>query len=127
VEAVPPPTILVLTFSRASLLGYGLARSAVLSDDKPQLGPWLRRYDRQPETSPRERVQEILVAAGAAIGMLVVLVGVLLAFVRFPIPTAAILVAVWGGGYLVFLRLKRRSDAYERELRARLDEDDRHR
>jgi len=93
-------------------------------DDKPQLGPWLRRYSRQNEPSPRERLQETLVAGGAAVGMLIVLLGVLVAFIRFPVPTLGVLVVVWGTGYVLYLNHKRRAETREQLLRAKLDRQD---
>jgi hypothetical protein len=101
----------------------GYERSRVLPDDKPQLGPWLRRYAREEETSPRERAKEYLVAGSVAVGMLVVLVLVLVAFVRFPVPTLGVLVVVWGVGYALYRANKGRAELRERELRARLDRD----
>jgi Na+/melibiose symporter-like transporter len=44
---------------------------------------------------------------------------VLLAFVRFPVPTLGVLVAVWLVGYILYLSRKRRTDL-EDQLR-RLD------
>lgn len=92
-----------------------------MTDDKPRLGPFLRQYAEQEQKSPRERVQELLVGGLAAVGMLVLLVGVLLAFVRFPLPTFGVLVGVWGIGFVVLTVKKRRADAREQELRERLE------
>ena len=98
---------------------------APAEDNKPRLGPFLRQYA-EPETkSTRERAQELLLGGAAALGMLVVLVGVLLAFVRFPLPTLGILVGVWGIGLVVLRVKKRRADARERELRESLEEEHR--
>ena len=94
-----------------------------MPDDKPQLGPWLRRYSREDETSPRERAKELLVAGSAAVGMLLVLLVVLLAFVRYPVPTLGVLVAVWGVGYAIYRVRKGRADLQERLLRRKLDDD----
>ena len=93
-----------------------------MNDEKPRLGPWLRRYA-QDETSKRERTREYLVAAGVALGALIVLVGVLLAFVRFPFPTPGILVLVWGVGYVLYLTRKRRTDLEEQLRRIDLERD----
>ncbi len=71
--------------------------------DKPRLGPWLRRYSQPEEKSTRDRVVEIALSAGAAIGFLVVLGGVLTAFLKFPLWTFAGLVAVWGVGLAVLM------------------------
>jgi len=94
-------------------------------DDPPRLGPWLRRYDRQEATSPRERMREFVVAGGAAAGILVVLAGVLLAFVRFPFPTLRVLVAVWGVGYVIYRVKRGRADLRERLMRADLEREGR--
>jgi hypothetical protein len=93
-----------------------------MPDNRPQLGPWLRHQARQNETPPRERVRELLVAGAAAVGGLAVLVVVMVAFVRFPFPTLAALVVVWGVGYAVYRIKKHRADLEERLRRARLDE-----
>jgi hypothetical protein len=92
-----------------------------MPDDRPQLGPWLRHQARQDETPPRERVREVLVAGSAALGGLVVLVVALLAFIRFPVPTLAVLVALWGIGYAIYRVKKARADLAERLTRSRLD------
>jgi len=89
-----------------------------LSDEKPRLGPWLRRYA-QEEEAKREGVREYLVAGGVAVGVLALLGIVLLAFLRFPFPTLGVLVLVWGVGYVVYLTRRRRADL-EDQLR-RLD------
>ncbi|HEX9632895.1 MAG TPA: hypothetical protein VGA02_10595 [Gemmatimonadales bacterium] len=98
-----------------------------MPDQQPRLGPWLRHQARQEETPPRERARELLVAGGAAVGGLVLLVAVLVAFVRFPFPTIGVLVAVWGIGYAVYRVKKERAELQERLLRTRLDEDARRR
>jgi hypothetical protein len=46
----------------------------------------------------------------------------MVAFVRFPFPTLAALVVVWGVGYAVYRIKKHRADLEERLRRARLDE-----
>lgn len=96
-----------------------------MPDDKPQLGPWLRRYSRQDEPSPRERLKETLVAGAAAVGGLIVLLVVLVAFVRFPVPTLGVLVVVWVTGYVLYLNHKQRAETREQLLRAKLDREDR--
>jgi hypothetical protein len=96
-----------------------------MPDDRPQLGPWLRHQARQDRTPPRERVRELLVAGSAAVGGLAVLVVVLLAFIRFPVPTLGVLVVLWGVGYAVYRVKKGRAELEERLLRARLEHQDR--
>jgi hypothetical protein len=96
-----------------------------MPDDKRRLGPWLQRYAQQEEPSPRERARELVVAGAAALGMLVVLVGVLVAFVRYPFPTLGALVAVWGVGYAVYRVKKGRADLQERLRRVDLERRDR--
>ena len=90
-------------------------------DDRPKLGPFLRQYAEQEQKTARERAQELLLGGAAAAGMLAVLVGVLLAFVRFPLPTLGALVFLWGVGFVVLLAKRRRSEARERELREGLE------
>ena len=92
-----------------------------MTDDKPRLGPFLRQYAAQEQKSPRERVQELLLGGLSAVGMLVLLGGILVAFVRFPLYTLGALVAVWGIGFVVLLAKRRRGEAQERRLRERLE------
>lgn len=99
-----------------------------MSDEKPRLGPWLRNAGRN-EPRGGDGPREYLVAGAAAIGGLLLLVVVLLAFVRYPFPTLAVLVAVWGVGYAVYRVKRRRADLQdqlrrmelERHLQARRD------
>jgi len=98
-----------------------------MTDDRPQLGPWLRHYARQQESTPRERLPEYLVAGAVAVGALVLIVGVLLAFLRSPFVTLGLLALVWVIGYVVFLTKRQRADARERALRESVDRDDRRR
>jgi hypothetical protein len=51
------------------------------------------------------------------IGSLVVVVGVLLVFVRYPLPTLGVLVALWSVGYLTLTVKRRRAAQRERALR----------
>ena len=95
-----------------------------MTDDKPRLGPFLRQYAEQEQRNPRERAQELLLGGLAAVGMLVLLVGVLLAFVRFPLPTFGVLVGVWGIGFVVLTVKQRRADARERLLREKLESEE---
>jgi hypothetical protein len=91
--------------------------------EKPRLGPYLRQYAEEERKSPRERAQELALGGLAGVGMLAVLVGVLLAFVRAPLLTLGGLIAAWGVGFVILVAKKHRSDARERELRERLDAD----
>jgi len=86
-------------------------------DEKPRLGPWLRRYAQHEEVSRRERAKELALGAAAGLGFLVVLLGILLVFVRYPIPTFAALVAIWGIGFTTLTVKRRRADRRERQLR----------
>jgi hypothetical protein len=97
-----------------------------MPDHRPQLGPWLRHQARQDETPPRERARELVVAGAAAVGGLAVLVVVMLAFVRYPFPTLAVLVAVWGTGYAIYRVKKGRAELQERLLRHRQEDEPRH-
>ena len=94
-----------------------------MNDEKPRLGPWLRHSARNERTA-RDGMREYVVAGAAALGGLVVLAGVLLAFVRFPFPTLGVLVLVWGVGYVVYLTRKRRADLADQLRRLDLDRDD---
>jgi len=94
-----------------------------MPNDPPRLGPWLRHQEPVDETPRRERLREYLVAGGAALGGLVLLGVVLVAFVRYPFPTLAVLVAVWGTGYAVYRVKKGRADLRDTLLKQKLDED----
>jgi len=71
--------------------------------------------------SRRERAKELALGAAAGLGFLVVLVGILLVFVRYPIPTFAALVAIWGIGFATLTVKRRRADRRERALRESAD------
>lgn len=86
-------------------------------DEKPRLGPWLRHYGRNEEVDRRERSKELALGAAAALGFLGVLVVVLLVFVRYPLPTFATLVALWGVGFTALTVKRRRAERRERALR----------
>jgi hypothetical protein len=87
-------------------------------DERPRLGPWLRHYAEREQKSPRERAQELLLAAGAAVGFLVVLVGVLLAFIAYPVPTLGGLVGLWAVGFVVLVFKRKKAAAREHEMHA---------
>jgi len=88
-----------------------------MADEKPRLGPWLRRYAEHAEVNRRERAKELAIGAGAGLGFLVVLLAILLVFLRYPFATFAALVAIWGIGYVTLTVKRRRADARERALR----------
>jgi hypothetical protein len=88
-----------------------------MPDEKPRLGPWLRYYAERESTSRRQRLTELALGAVATLGFLAVLVGVLWAFVRFPLPTLGGLVGVWATGYVVLTVKSRRAALRERQLR----------
>ena len=87
-------------------------------DERPRLGPWLRHYSVREEKSTRERVQEFLLAGGAAVGFLIVLVGVLIAFLAYPLLTLGVLVGVWALGLVVLLLKRRKAASRERQMHA---------
>jgi hypothetical protein len=99
-----------------------------MSQERPRLGPWLRNAGRN-EPRGGDGPREYLVAGAAAVGGLVLLVVVMLAFVRYPFPTIAVLAAVWGVGYAVYRIKRHRADLQdqlrrmeiERHLRVRRD------
>jgi hypothetical protein len=98
-----------------------------VTDDKPRLGPWLRRYAEQDRAPQREGMREYVVAGAVAVAGLVVLGGVLLAFVRFPFPTLGVLVVVWGVGYALYLIRRRRANLEEQLRRIDLERGERER
>jgi len=86
--------------------------------ERQRVGPWLRSYGRPPKPSWRERLATGALGLGAVVVFGAVLVGVLMAFVRWPIWTLAGLVAVWLMG-MVLLAVKRQRDRARSELRRR--------
>ncbi len=86
-------------------------------DEKPRLGPWLRQYGEERKPDRRERLKELAGAAAVGVASLVVLVGVLLVFVRYPVPTLAALLFLWIIGFLTLTIKRRRAAAQERALR----------
>jgi hypothetical protein len=88
-----------------------------MADDKPRLGPWLRHYGEEREPDRGERVKELVGAAAVGLASLVVLAGVLVVFVRYPVPTLAALVLLWVVGFLTLTVKRRRAAARERALR----------
>ena len=88
-----------------------------MTDDKPRLGPWLRHYGEEPKPDRSERVKELVGAAAVGLASLVVLAGVLILFVRYPVPTLATLVLLWVVGFLTLTVKRRRAAARERALR----------
>lgn len=92
-----------------------------MTGQKPRLGPWLRRYAEEDKTPGREGIRQYVVAGAVAVAGLVVLGGVLLAFVRFPFPTLGVLVLVWGIGYALYLVRRRRANLEEQLRRIDLE------
>jgi hypothetical protein len=88
-----------------------------MPDDKPRLGPWLRHYGEEREPNRTERVKELVGAAAVGLASLVVLAGVLIVFVRYPVWTLAALVLLWVVGFLTLTVKRRRAAARERALR----------
>ncbi len=86
--------------------------------ERKRVGPWLRSYGRPPKPSWRERLTTAASGLGAVVLFGAALVGVLMAFVRWPVWTLAGLVAVWLVG-MVLLALKRQRDRVRSELRRR--------
>jgi hypothetical protein len=81
-----------------------------VSSTPPRLGPWLRRYDKKPPTSWRDRVAPILIGTAATLVFGLVLFGVLVAFTRFPLATVGGLLIVWIVGFGLSLALRRRGE-----------------
>ncbi len=90
--------------------------------EKPRVGPWLRRYSSQPKRTWRDRLPELALGLGATAAFAAVLVGVLWAFLRWPIYTLGGLVAVWLVGLLILMVKRRRERASERARRGAADD-----
>ena len=88
-----------------------------MTDEKPRLGPWLRHYGEERAPDRRERLKELADAAAVGVASLVVLAGVLIVFVRYPVATLAALLFIWIAGFLTLTIKRRRAAARERALR----------
>lgn len=97
-----------------------------MSHEKPRLGPWLRNAGQQ-SPGAREGSREYLVAGAVAVGVLLLLIAVMLAFARFPFPTLGALVAVWGVGYAIYRVKRHRADLQDQLRRLDLDREIRRR
>jgi hypothetical protein len=86
--------------------------------ERQRVGPWLRSYGRPPKASWRERLVTGAIGLGAVVLFGAALVGILMAFVRWPVWTLAGLIAVWLVG-MAILALKRQRDRVRRELERR--------
>ncbi len=84
--------------------------------DRPRLGPYLRRYG-QDQVSTRQRTTELALGGVAGIGFLVLVIGVIWLFLRYPFEVLSALVGVWAVGYVLLTVLSRRAVARERDLR----------
>lgn len=87
-----------------------------MDNEKPRVGPWLRRYSEQPQRTWKDRVPELAIGAGLAIAFFAVLIGVLLAFVRWPFYTFTGLVAIWAIGFVGLVIKRRRDRAQEQAM-----------
>ena len=85
-------------------------------EERRRVGPWLRSYGKPPKPPWRERIVTALIGLGVAAAFGVVLVGMLWAFVRWPLFTLAGLVVVWILGMVVF-GIKRQKARLRDELR----------
>jgi hypothetical protein len=97
---------------------FPLRKETSMSEERPRLGPWLRNAGRR---DAGEGPRDYLVAGAAAVGGLLLLGVVLLAFLRFPFPTFAVLVAVWGVGYAVYRVKRHRADLQDQLRRMELE------
>ncbi len=87
-----------------------------MPERKPRVGPFLRRYSVQEERSIRERAVEYGLAAGAGLGSIIVLLGLIVLFIRYPYPTIFGLFGVWVVGYVILRAKRNRAAAQERDV-----------
>lgn len=83
----------------------------------PRVGPWLRSYGPAPKPPWRERIVTALIGIGVAAAFAVVLIGVLWAFVRWPLFTFAGLAVVWILGMVVFAIKRQRARLRDQMVR----------
>jgi hypothetical protein len=105
---------------RAGAAPASASGGASMPQEQPRLGPWLRNAGRN-EPRGGEGPRDYLVAGAAAAGGLLLLGVMLLAFLRFPFPTLAVLVAVWGVGYAVYRVKRHRADLQDQLRRMELE------
>ena len=86
-------------------------------EERRRVGPWLRSYGKPPKPPWRERIVTALIGLGVAAAFAVVLIGVLWAFVRWPLFTLAGLVVVWILGMVVFAIKRQRARLRDQLLR----------
>ncbi len=78
-----------------------------MAGNRPQLGPWLRRYQVEQKATWRDRAEVILVGTVAVVLVGIVLLIVLKWFFRYPVITIGVLAAVWLVGFVIAQLLRR--------------------
>ena len=85
-------------------------------DPKRHVGPWLRRYSATP-ASRRERIVPVVLAGGAWVGFVVLVILLFRMFVRYPFHVLGGLVGLWVIGFVLLRVKQRRAAARDRALR----------
>ena len=83
--------------------------------DKPRLGPWLRRYERDEEVE-KERRKELAIGIAVGVASLGALIGLVWLFIRWPYLVLGALVSAWVVGFLFFVVKHRRARFQDRML-----------
>lgn len=85
-------------------------------DHKRHVGPWLRRYSATPP-SRRDRIVPVVLAGGAWIVFVVLVILLFRAFARYPFHVFGGLVGVWVIGFVVLTVKQRRAAARDQAAR----------
>ncbi len=85
-------------------------------DHKRRVGPWLRRYSATP-TSRRDRIVPVVLAGGAWVVFVVLVILLFRVFVRYPFHVFGGLVGVWVIGFVVLTVKQRREAARDQAVR----------
>ena len=85
-------------------------------DHKRSVGPWLRRYSTTP-TSRSDRIGPVVLAGGAWVVFVVLVILLFRVFVRYPFHVFGGLVGVWLIGFIVLRVKQRRAEARYQAVR----------
>ena len=83
--------------------------------DPPPL-PWLSSYGRRDERTRRERIIEWSITGGVGAAFLLLTLGMLWLFVRYPFPVLGGLAVVWVVGFVLFTVINRRARLRDRMM-----------
>jgi L-asparagine transporter-like permease len=87
-----------------------------MTQERPRVGPWLRRYSDQPQRTWKDRLPELAIGAGLTVAFFAAVIGVLYSFTKHPFYTFAALVVVWAIGFLGLIVKRKRDRVREQKL-----------